>query len=118
MRHFYRACDVVCVPSRAEPFGRTVIEAFAVGAPVVASAVGGICETIADGRTGFLVQFDDAEGLARALQRLLREADLGTRLADAARQDALDKYRVSTYHARINEIVAHALVARTTRQDA
>jgi glycosyltransferase involved in cell wall biosynthesis len=38
---FYRACDVICVPSRAEPFGRVVIEALAAGRAVVATAVGG-----------------------------------------------------------------------------
>ena len=52
MPAFYRACDMVCIPSRAEPFGRTAIEAFAVGTPVVATAVGGLQEIVEDERTG------------------------------------------------------------------
>jgi glycosyltransferase involved in cell wall biosynthesis len=45
MPAFYRACDIVALPSSAQPLGRVVIEAFAVG-PVIATAVGGMRETI------------------------------------------------------------------------
>ena len=53
MRNFYAASDIICVPSKSESFGRTVIEAFATNRPVVASAVGGITETIKEGVNGF-----------------------------------------------------------------
>jgi glycosyltransferase involved in cell wall biosynthesis len=102
---FYRACDIVCVPSRAEPFGRIVIEAFAVGVPVVATSVGGIRETIADGETGLLVEFGDVHGLARSLERLLDDAPLRGKLAGAAHADALSRFRAATYHDRINQVV-------------
>src|SRR5207248_4108745 len=59
MPAFYRACDVVCVPSMSESFGRTVIEAFASLTPVVATAVGGMRETVEHGRTGLLVAYGD-----------------------------------------------------------
>ncbi|MGQ0633586.1 MAG: glycosyltransferase family 4 protein [Planctomycetaceae bacterium] len=116
MPPFYRACDVVCVPSRAEPFGRSVIEAFAIGAPLVASDVGGIRETVSDRRTGLLVQYGDARGLAEAVCRLLREVEFRKGLTDAARQEALEKYSVAAYHQRINSIVSHALAGRAIRQ--
>jgi glycosyltransferase involved in cell wall biosynthesis len=121
MAAFYRACDVICVPSRAESFGRIVIEAFAVGTPVVASAVGGIGEIIADGETGLLVNYGDVETLAGHLDQLLREAPLRERLAKAARDDALSRFQAATYHQRINDIVRHVAASgspgrKVTRQ--
>jgi glycosyltransferase involved in cell wall biosynthesis len=66
------ALRAVIVPSRAEPFGRIPLEAFAEGAgPVVATRVGGLIETVLDGETGFLAEPDDPRSLARAIQRAL-----------------------------------------------
>jgi D-inositol-3-phosphate glycosyltransferase len=52
---YYRAADVVVVPSRSESFGLVALEAAACGIPVVASAVGGLLTLVDDGETGFLV---------------------------------------------------------------
>jgi alpha-maltose-1-phosphate synthase len=54
----YSNCRVFCCPSVYEPFGIINLEAMACGAPVVASATGGILEVVKDGETGFLVPFD------------------------------------------------------------
>lgn len=105
MRLFYRACDAVCVPSRSESFGRTVIEAFASGTPVVATAVGGIRETVDDGQTGLLVPYGDVPALTGALLRLLSDPALRDSLAHAAREKAQAEYRAETYQRRIVEIV-------------
>jgi glycosyltransferase involved in cell wall biosynthesis len=60
-------CAALCVvPSREEPYGILVVEAQALGVPVVASAVGNLPQLIEDGRTGFLAEPTD-EGLARAI---------------------------------------------------
>lgn len=117
MAAFYRACDVICVPSRAEPFGRIVIEAFAVGTPVVASAVGGIRETIADGETGLLVNYGDVETLADLLDRLLGDVPLRDRLAKTAHDDAVSRFQAGTYHRRINEIVLRAVAPGSPRRN-
>lgn len=62
----------VVVPSRAEPFGRIPLEAFASGAaPVVATRAGGLTETVIDGVTGFMAEARDPMGLARAIRRAL-----------------------------------------------
>src|SRR5690606_9152373 len=84
MPAFYRACDVVCIPSSSEPFGRTVIEAFATGTPVVATAVGGIPEIVAHGETGLLVTYGDKASLAEAIGQVLVDENLRGRLATAA----------------------------------
>jgi glycosyltransferase involved in cell wall biosynthesis len=64
---FFRDIDVCCVPSRDEPFGIVVLEAFAQGVPVLAAAVGGPRELIDDGVSGLLFCADDPAALAEAL---------------------------------------------------
>ena len=108
MPGFYRACDLACIPSRSEPFGRTVVESFAVGTPVVATAVGGIRETVRDGENGLLVPYGDAAALTSALGRLLSDAGLGAALARSARADAERRFAESAYKARVAAIVAAA----------
>ena len=62
----------VVVPSRAEPFGRIPLEAFASdAAPVVATRAGGLTETVVDGLTGFTAEARDPMGLAHAIRRAL-----------------------------------------------
>ncbi|MEV6201999.1 glycosyltransferase family 4 protein [Streptomyces sp. NPDC051771] len=66
------ALRAVVVPSREEPFGRIPLEAFAAGAgPVVATAAGGLAQTVVEGETGFTAAPRDARSLASALHRAL-----------------------------------------------
>jgi glycosyltransferase involved in cell wall biosynthesis len=106
MPAFYRACDLVCIPSRAEPFGRTAIEAFATGTPVIATAVGGLQEIVTDGETGRLVPYGDEEALAAAVQQSLERPALRRKMANHARQVAEEKYHERVYKNRIGEVVA------------
>jgi glycosyltransferase involved in cell wall biosynthesis len=109
MSAFYRACDLVCVPSVAEPFGRTVIEAFAVGVPVIASAVGGILEIVIHERTGLLVDYGNTEALAASVARLRDDPELRRALSREAGRQARAEYRAVVYQARIARIVAGVL---------
>lgn len=77
------ACDVMVLPSRREGLGVAALEAMAAGRPVVASAVGGLADAVANGRSGLLVPPDDPAALARALEQLLRDAPLRARLGAA-----------------------------------
>jgi D-inositol-3-phosphate glycosyltransferase len=78
---FYRAADVVVVPSYSESFGLVAIEAQACGTPVVASAVGGLPTAVADGTSGILVSGHDPSEWGRVLADLVgdpaRRGDLG-----------------------------------------
>lgn len=105
MPAFYRACDLVCIPSRAEPFGRTAIEAFAVGTPVVASAVGGLKEIVTDEETGLLVPYGDEDALADSLRRLLASPDLCQTVSANARQEGERKYHERVYKKRVTRLV-------------
>ncbi len=73
---YYRAADVVVVPSRSESFGLVALEASACGVPVVASAVGGLLTLVEHGRSGFLVPGREPQVFADHLDALLDDPAL------------------------------------------
>ncbi len=79
------AADFVVVPSRREPLGNVVIEAWAAGVAVAATASEGPGALIKDDETGLLVRVDDARALAAAMRRLAEDKALAARLAAAGR---------------------------------
>jgi glycosyltransferase involved in cell wall biosynthesis len=82
----YERAAVVAVPSHREGFGVACAEAMAAGRPVVASAVGGLLDLVADGETGLLVPPRDVTALRAALERLLGDAELRRRMGAAGRE--------------------------------
>ncbi len=83
LRTVYSAADVFVTTPWYEPFGITPVEAMACACPVVGAAVGGIQDTVVDGRTGFLVPPNDPEALAERLLRLAANPALGQRMGRA-----------------------------------
>jgi glycosyltransferase involved in cell wall biosynthesis len=82
----YERAAVVAVPSHREGFGMACAEAMAYGRPVVAGAVGGLLDLVADGETGLLVPPRDVPALRGALERLLGDRELRRRMGEAARE--------------------------------
>jgi glycosyltransferase involved in cell wall biosynthesis len=80
--------DIVILPSESEGCSRVLLEAMAMGKPVVASASGGTPELVADGQTGILVPIKDSAILAKALIKLLSDADLLRRMGQKGRHRA------------------------------
>ena len=80
------SATLLVLPSRSEGMGRVVIEAGCRGRAVVGSRVGGIPDVVTDGETGVLVPPGDADALAEALERVLSNHGLATRLGDEARK--------------------------------
>jgi glycosyltransferase involved in cell wall biosynthesis len=78
--------DLLVCPSRHEPLGNVIIEAWAAGRPVVAAASVGPAALIADGENGLLVPVDDAAALAAALRRVAEDGTLAARLVAGGRR--------------------------------
>ncbi|MEH1813889.1 MAG: glycosyltransferase family 4 protein [Nostoc sp.] len=85
-----QAMDVFVHASDNEPFGIVIIEAMALGKPVIAGSAGGPTEIITDGMNGLLTPYGDAEQLAIAILRYLDEQEFAQSAGIAARQRALD----------------------------
>lgn len=81
---YYRAADVVAVPSRYESFGLAAVEAMACGTPVVATRVGGLRFSVEEGEAGLLVPHSNPDALADALGQVLVDAGLRRRLGSGA----------------------------------
>jgi starch synthase len=112
----YSNCRVFCCPSVYEPFGIINLEAMACRAPVVASATGGIKEVVVDGKTGYLVPFDQdpvtsfprnpetfARDLAVRIHAMLKDPERCKRFGDAGRK-------------RVEEIFSWTAIAQQTIQ--
>jgi len=79
------ACDMLVCPSRHEPLGNVVIEAWAQNRPVVAAASQGPSGLIEDGASGLLVPVENADALALALRRVAESPDLAAGLVSGGR---------------------------------
>jgi glycosyltransferase involved in cell wall biosynthesis len=103
--------DVLVVPSlMRDPFPRVVIEAMALGVPVVASSRGGIPEAIRDGTDGVLVHAADINGLASRIQELAQSEMLRKKMSLAARSRALREYSSELTAKRVQELLLHGRV--------
>lgn len=85
---YYRAADVVLVPSRSESFGLVALEAAACGTPVVANAVGGLLTIVEHGRTGFLVPDRQPDVFAKHIANILDDPALSSRMSHDAAERA------------------------------
>jgi len=102
---FYRAADVVVVPSRSESFGLVALEAAACGVPVVAAAVGGLRTLVEDGVTGFLVESRDPAHFAERIEFLLDDHGRAIRMGSAASVRA-NRYAWSSTAGRLRRLYA------------
>lgn len=101
---YYAAADLVVCPSRWEPLGNVVLEAWAQRRPIVAAASAGPQHLIDDGRNGLLVPVDDANALADAIHRVLGDSDLADRLAEGGWDSYQADYSESKVVARYMEL--------------
>src|SRR5262249_7899378 len=99
------AADVLAAPSRNEGMGRALVEAMALGVPVVGAAVGGIPSVVGADEAGRLIPPEDVSALAAALCDLARDRRLRTKFADVARARA-ESFSTAVADARILELYA------------
>lgn len=106
---FVSSLDLLALPSLQEPFGRSIIEAMALGTCVVASDVGGIPEIVQHEKTGLLAPPGDVDALARAIARLADDAELRNRLSDRAGQTVRERFDVVVLTRTMEKLLLQAL---------
>jgi glycosyltransferase involved in cell wall biosynthesis len=92
VRALYELLDLVLLPSRIEGLSQALLEAMALGKPVIASAAAGNADLITDGRNGRLVEPLDPAAWASAIEELLGDSVTATRLGAAASLTARNDY--------------------------
>lgn len=97
----FAAMEVQAAPSRFEGFGLAAAEGMAAGLPVVAAAVDGLAEVVADGSTGFLVAGDGEAGFVAPLARLLRDEGEARRMGEAGRRRVAELFSPARYREAI-----------------
>jgi glycosyltransferase involved in cell wall biosynthesis len=95
-RNFIAHCDALVMPSLHEGLPYTLLEAMALGTPVIASRVGGLAEVVRDEVTGLLFTPGDATALAGAIRRLIVDPALRARLGAEARRVQRAKYSLES----------------------
>ena len=103
-RLVYLAADVLLMPSRYEGLPMTLLEAMAMGLPVVASKLDGIAEVIGDGAEGFLVPSDDAALFVERTAALLADAELSSRISKNARAKIEASFSVERMTSAVEDI--------------
>ena len=106
--------DILAFPSHAESFGVVLIEAMAMGLPVVSTNCDGVLDIVLDGETGLFVHPRAPGELAAALLRLVDSRDLRTRLGAAGRRRALDLFGRRSQIDRLENIYREVLAERVT----
>ena len=106
---FYRAADLFVQPSHFEALGNTALEAMASALPVVTSGVGGLADFCVDERTALVHRPRSPESLAGALTRMLDDAPLRTRLAEAGRRHVTEHFELRRLLDRYVELIESAV---------
>ena len=99
------AASVYVLPSYREGTPRTVLEAMAMGRPIVTTDVPGCRETVRDGVNGFLVPVKEPRALARAMARFIEDPDLIPAMGRESRRLAETKYDVH----KVNDVILEAM---------
>ena len=92
VRRTLQGADVFLLPSHAEPLGVVVMEAMALGTPVIVTGAGGVTEIVTDGHDGLIVPPGDPAGLAQAITALARDPARRAALAAAGRRSIVERF--------------------------
>lgn len=122
----YREADLMALPCRYSQDPRwfnnhdcipvVLMEAMAMGLPVISTRLGGIPELIQDGETGLLVEPEDPQGLAAAIARLLKDEDWARQLAQAGRNYVIQEFGADKNAQRLEAIFTRVVEARSNRK--
>lgn len=105
----YRAIDVNLLVSSDEGFGRTLIEAGAMGLPSIGARIGGIPEVVVDGESGWIVEEGNAEALADVLVAAWKNRDEVRRRGEAMRARVVEHYTIAATVKRLVDVWSEAV---------
>jgi glycosyltransferase involved in cell wall biosynthesis len=107
---FYRRSRVLVVPSLGlELFGLVVVDAMALGVPVIASRIGGLPHVVEDGVTGSLFESGNPEDLVQQVRRLWEDSQLCNQMGRAARQKVMRQYTEDLYYHNLMAVYQTAI---------
>jgi len=104
LRDAYAAADIFVLPSRHEPFGIVVLEAWAAGKPVLCSDLGGLRQLVPNGQGGY--RFADLAEAVRLCQQLLKAPELREQLGQQGREMVLNSYTWEQIGTRLQQLYA------------
>lgn len=107
-RNILSGVNILVSASTLESFGRTLIEAMAMGIPVIATRSGGPEEIIVDGESGFLVEINDESAIAERMSMLLNDHELSRTIGAAGRRRVMEHFDLSKTVAKIEKVFEHA----------
>ncbi|HEY2033519.1 MAG TPA: glycosyltransferase family 4 protein, partial [Rhizomicrobium sp.] len=101
--------DLCVFPSREEPFGTVILEAWAAGIPLIAAAAQGPAAYVKDGENGLLVPIDDADALATAISRAIGDPSLRGRLVERGRKEYETQFTKEVYVKAMQKVYAQVM---------
>jgi glycosyltransferase involved in cell wall biosynthesis len=108
----YPRADAFVMPSHAEGFGFTNVEALSFGLPAISSSVGAIPEVVEHERTGILVAAGDVAAVAEAMLRLASQRNTAVRMGEAARAAFLERFTLERFRAAVGRVYRDAVEGR------
>jgi glycosyltransferase involved in cell wall biosynthesis len=114
----FAAPCVIGPDSNRDGLPTVLLEAMALGAPCISTAVTGIPEAVIDGQTGIIVPQHDPAALADAIEKLLSDSILRSRLAVQGRRLVEEQFEITRNAARLREVFEEACAPRGTRREA
>jgi glycosyltransferase involved in cell wall biosynthesis len=107
---FLYGSDILLHTSRKETLGRVILEAMSARVPAVAYDIGGVCETIENNISGFLVSFGNLSDLAKRLDELIEKPELRVQMGKAGRNRIEDVFSAPKSAGQINKIIQRVLI--------
>jgi glycosyltransferase involved in cell wall biosynthesis len=110
VRPWYRAAEMLVLSSESEPFGRVIVEAMAMGVPVIASRGGGVTEIITDNENGILTGPGNDNEIASSIKKVLENETFKNRISSGAKKRAKEfdlKIHVEKMTKIFNEIITN-----------
>lgn len=112
------AMDIFCLPSLQQGIGTIMIQAMAMGRPVIATRVGGVYRVVRDGETGFLVPPSSSEALSRRILELLDNPTQASVIGQSAREEVMKQFNVEQMVSKTvslyREIIANSPAEETS----